>query len=61
MRIAGELDVLNRERREIEAGMQAQAAALLEGIDDTVSDAGGLPVSRRLAPPAGGRDPRRRG
>ena len=39
MRIAGELDVLNRERREIEAGMQAQAAALLEGIDDTVSDA----------------------
>ena len=39
MRIAGELDVLNRERREIEAGMQAQAAALLEGVDDTVSDA----------------------
>ena len=39
MRIAGELDVLNRERREIEAGMQAQAATLLEGIDDTVSDA----------------------
>ena len=39
MRIAGELDVLNRERREIEAGMQAQAATLLEGIDDTMSDA----------------------
>ena len=39
MRIAGELDVLNKERREIEAGMQAQAATLLEGIDDTVSDA----------------------
>ena len=39
MRIAGELDVLNRERREIEAGMQAQAATLLEGFDDAVSDA----------------------
>ena len=39
MRIAGELDVLNKERREIEAGMQAQAATLLDGIDDTVSDA----------------------
>ena len=39
MRIAGELDTLNMERREIEAGMQAQAAALLDGIDDTVSDA----------------------
>ena len=39
MRIAGELDTLNLERREIEAGMQAQAAALLDGIDDTVSDA----------------------
>ena len=39
MHIAGELDTLNTERREIEAGMQAQAAALLDGIDDTVSDA----------------------
>ena len=39
MRIAGELDALNAERREIEAGMQAQAAVLLDGIDDTVSDA----------------------
>ena len=39
MRIAGELDALNRERREIEAGMQAQATTLLEGFDDTVSDA----------------------
>ena len=39
MRIAGELDALNAERREIEAGMQAQAAALLDGIDDTVRDA----------------------
>ena len=38
-RIAGELDTLNAERREIEAGMQAQAAALLDGVDDTVSDA----------------------
>ena len=39
MRIARELDALNVERREIEAGMQAQAAALLDGLDDTVSDA----------------------
>ena len=39
MRVAGELDALNAERREIEAGMQAQAAALLDGIDDTVPDA----------------------
>ena len=39
MRIAGELDALNAERRGIEAGMQAQAATLLDGIDDTVSDA----------------------
>ena len=39
MRIAGELDALNAERREIEAGMRAQAEELLEGIDDTVSDA----------------------
>ena len=39
MRIARELDALNAERREIEAGMQAQAAALLDEIDDTVSDA----------------------
>ena len=39
MGIAGELDALNVERREIEAAMQAQAATLLDGIDDTVSDA----------------------
>ena len=39
MHIAAELDGLNAERREIEAGMQAQAATLLDGIDDTVSDA----------------------
>ena len=39
MRIARELDALNVERREIEAGMQAQATALLDGLDDTVSDA----------------------
>ena len=38
-RIARELHALNAERREIEAGMQAQAEALLDGIDDTVSDA----------------------
>ena len=39
MRIAGELDALNAERREIEAGMQAQAAALLEAVDDAAPDA----------------------
>ena len=39
MRIAGELDALNAERRVIESGMQAQAAALLDAIDDTVPDA----------------------
>ena len=39
MRIAGELDTLNAERRTIEAGMQAQAAALLDAIDDTAPDA----------------------
>ena len=39
VRIAGELDVLNTERRRIEAGMQDQAAALLDGIDDAASDA----------------------
>ena len=32
--IARELDALNAERREIEAGMQAQAAALLDAVDD---------------------------
>ena len=37
--IARELDALNAERRAIEAGMQAQATTLLDGIDDTVSDA----------------------
>ena len=39
MSIAGELDALNVERREIEAGMQAQAAALLDAIDGDVPDA----------------------
>ena len=34
MGIARELDALNAERREIEAGMQAQAAALLDAVDD---------------------------
>ena len=38
-RIARELDALNVERREIEAGMQAQAAALLDGLDGAPSDA----------------------
>jgi len=37
MDIAGELDTLNAERREIEAGMQAQAAVLLDAIDDAAS------------------------
>ena len=37
--IARELDALNAERREIEAGMQAQAAALLDAVDDAVPDA----------------------
>ena len=37
--IAGELDALNAERREIEAGMQAQATALLDAVDDAVPDA----------------------
>lgn len=37
--IAQQLDALNRERREIEAGMQAQALALL----DTLGDAGDAP------------------
>jgi len=32
-RLAGSLDALNRERREIEAGMQASALAALEGAD----------------------------
>jgi len=35
LRLAGELDRLNRERRLIETGMQAQALTLLEGIDVT--------------------------
>ena len=39
MDIARELDALNAERREIEAGMQAQAAALLDAVDDTVPGA----------------------
>ena len=39
MSIAGELDALNVERREIEAGMQVQAAALLDAIDGDVPDA----------------------
>ena len=38
-RIAGELDALNVERRAIEAGMQAQAAALLDGLDAPLPDA----------------------
>ena len=38
-RIARELDALNTERREIESGMQAQAAALLDGLDDTAPGA----------------------
>jgi single-stranded-DNA-specific exonuclease len=33
LNIAQELDAINRERREIEAGMQESAAAVLEGID----------------------------
>ncbi len=39
MGIARELDALNLERREIEAGMQAQAAALLDAVDDAGSGA----------------------
>ena len=39
MRIAGELDALNAERREIEAGMQRQAAALLDAVGDADPDA----------------------
>ncbi|MCY4284718.1 MAG: single-stranded-DNA-specific exonuclease RecJ [Thiotrichales bacterium] len=39
MDIAGELDTLNAERREIEAGMQAQATALLDAIDDAAPGA----------------------
>ena len=39
MRIAAELDSLNAERREIEAGMQRQAAALLDALDDAAPDA----------------------
>ena len=39
MRIAAELDSLNADRREIEAGMQRQAAALLDAVDDAVPDA----------------------
>ena len=38
-RIARALDTLNVERREIESGMQAQAAALLDGLDPTAPDA----------------------
>ena len=38
-RIARELDALNAERREIEAGMQAQAAALLDGLDPAAPEA----------------------
>ena len=38
-RIAHKLDALNAERREIESGMQAQAAALLEGLDAATSGA----------------------
>ena len=38
-RIARELDTLNVERREIESGMQAQAAALLDGLDPTAPGA----------------------
>ena len=38
-RIARELDALNAERREIESGMQAQAAALLDGLDGTAPGA----------------------
>ena len=38
-RRAGELNALNLERREIEAGMQVQAAELLDGLDDTAPDA----------------------
>ena len=39
MGIARELDALNAERREIEAGMQAQAAALLDAVDDADPEA----------------------
>ena len=38
-RIARELDTLNAKRREIESGMQAQAAALLDGFDAAAPDA----------------------
>ena len=38
-RIARELDGLNAERREIESGMQAQAAALLDGLGETAPGA----------------------
>ncbi len=38
-RIARALDTLNVERREIESGMQAQAAALLDGLDPTAPGA----------------------
>ena len=38
-RIARALDALNAQRREIESGMQAQAAALLDGLDPAVPEA----------------------
>ncbi len=38
--IAQQLDSLNRERREIEADMQAQAAVLLDAMEDTATGAG---------------------
>lgn len=38
--IAQELDTLNRERREIEAGMQEQALALLDSLDDATDTPG---------------------
>ena len=38
--IAQQLDSLNRERREIESDMQAQAAVLLDAMEDTAAGAG---------------------
>ena len=42
LNIAQQLDAFNRERREIEAGMQEQALVLLENMADTAIEAAGI-------------------
>jgi single-stranded-DNA-specific exonuclease len=52
MQLAVQLDAINRERRELEAGMREQAEALLASLSARVADSSGAPPALVLFDPA---------